>query len=59
VPDALVQQLKPGGILVIPVGNEDHQEMLKISKDHEGNIVKESHDFFRFVPLVGRFGWQK
>lgn len=59
VPDALVQQLKPGGILVIPVGNEDHQEMLKITKDHEGNIVKESHDFFRFVPLVGRFGWQK
>ena len=59
VPDALVQQLKPGGILVIPVGNEDHQEMLRIIKDHEGNIVKESHDFFRFVPLVGRFGWQK
>jgi protein-L-isoaspartate(D-aspartate) O-methyltransferase len=59
VPDALVQQLKPGGILVIPVGNEDHQEMLRIIKDQEGNIVKESHDFFRFVPLVGRFGWQK
>ncbi len=59
VPDVLVQQLKPGGILVIPVGNEDHQEMLRIIKDQEGNIVKESHDFFRFVPLVGRFGWQK
>lgn len=59
LPDALVNQLKPGGILVIPVGNEDHQEMLKISKDHEGNIRKESHDFFRFVPLVGKYGWKK
>jgi protein-L-isoaspartate(D-aspartate) O-methyltransferase len=59
LPDALVQQLSAGGILVIPVGNEDHQEMLKISKDKEGNLHKESHDYFRFVPLVGRFGWQK
>ncbi len=59
LPDALVDQLNPGGILVIPVGNEDHQEMLKITKDAHGKIKKESHDFFRFVPLVGKFGWQK
>jgi len=59
LPDALIEQLKPGGILVIPVGDEDHQEMLKIKKDSEGKIMKESHDFFRFVPLVGKFGWNK
>jgi protein-L-isoaspartate(D-aspartate) O-methyltransferase len=58
LPYALVEQLNPGGILVIPVGNEDHQEMLKITKDHEGRVRQESHDFFRFVPLVGKFGWK-
>jgi len=59
LPEALVEQLKPGGILVIPVGNEDHQEMLKIAKDMDGKLRRESHDFFRFVPLVGKFGWKK
>jgi protein-L-isoaspartate(D-aspartate) O-methyltransferase len=59
LPDALIEQLKPGGILVIPVGDEDHQEMWKIKKDREGKITRESHDFFRFVPLVGKFGWKK
>jgi protein-L-isoaspartate(D-aspartate) O-methyltransferase len=58
LPYALVEQLNPGGILVIPVGNEDHQEMLKITKDHEGRVRQESHDSFRFVPLVGKFGWK-
>ena len=59
LPEALIEQLSPGGILVIPVGNEDHQEMLRIIKDHDGNVRQESHDFFRFVPLVGKFGWKK
>jgi len=59
LPGALVEQLNPGGILVIPVGNEEHQEMLKITKDQNGKIHQESHDFFKFVPLVGKFGWQK
>jgi len=59
LPEALIEQLKPGGILVIPVGNEDHQEMLSIKKDEAGKVSKESHDYFRFVPLVGKFGWQK
>jgi protein-L-isoaspartate(D-aspartate) O-methyltransferase len=59
LPEALIEQLMPGGILVIPVGNEDHQEMLSIKKDEAGKVSKESHDYFRFVPLVGKFGWQK
>lgn len=59
LPQALVEQLNPGGILVIPVGNEEHQQMLKITKDKDGRVSQESHDFFRFVPLVGKFGWKK
>ncbi len=57
LPQALIDQLKPNGKLVIPVGNEEHQEMILISKDIHGQITTQSHDFFRFVPLLGKFGW--
>ena len=58
LPQALIDQLKPNGKLVIPVGNEDHQEMILVSKDANGKTRTESHDYFRFVPLVGKFGWK-
>jgi protein-L-isoaspartate(D-aspartate) O-methyltransferase len=57
LPEALINQLKPNGKLVIPVGNEEHQEMILISKDENGKIKTEKHDYFRFVPLLGKFGW--
>ncbi len=59
VPEALIEQLAPGGILVIPVGGEDHQEMLRIIKEADGKLKTEKHDYFRFVPLVGKHGWRK
>ena len=58
LPEALINQLKPNGKLVIPIGDEDHQEMIRIVKDANGKIKSESHDFFRFVPLLGKYGWQ-
>jgi protein-L-isoaspartate(D-aspartate) O-methyltransferase len=51
IPDALTDQLKPGGILVIPVG-EDIQIMKRLIKTEEGSIVEENHGTFRFVPLL-------
>ena len=59
VPEALIEQLNVNGKLVIPVGTEDHQEMMRICKDAQGNVTTESHDFFRFVPLLGKFGWKQ
>jgi len=57
VPQPLVDQLAEGGRLVIPVGQTDHQQLLRIVK--EGNRTKEQTLFAcRFVPLVGRFGWR-
>jgi protein-L-isoaspartate(D-aspartate) O-methyltransferase len=57
VPQPLVDQLAEGGRLVIPVGQADHQQLLRIVK--EGNRTKEQKLFAcRFVPLVGRFGWR-
>jgi protein-L-isoaspartate(D-aspartate) O-methyltransferase len=59
VPEPLVEQLKPGGILVIPVGDEKTQEMLKITKVNEKTVRRESFNHFSFVPLLGKFGWKK
>jgi len=58
LPEALIEQLRPNGKLVIPIGNEEQQEMIRISKDANGKVTSESHDYFRFVPLLGKFGWK-
>ena len=52
VPDALLDQLKPGGFLIIPVGEDDTQKMQKISKTSEGKIDVKNCGYFRFVPML-------
>ena len=52
IPDALTEQLKPGGILVIPVGGDDVQEMTTITRISEKEFQKREHGKFRFVPLL-------
>lgn len=53
IPDALVSQLKIGGILVIPVGRGDIQIMTTVTKISESECIKREHGTFRFVPLLG------
>jgi protein-L-isoaspartate(D-aspartate) O-methyltransferase len=53
IPQPLIEQLKPGGILVVPVGEGDVQIMHRVIKDAEGNLTTEHHGTFRFVPLLG------
>jgi protein-L-isoaspartate(D-aspartate) O-methyltransferase len=53
IPDTLVEQLKPGGILVIPVGADDIQIMTTVTKISESELKKREHGTFRFVPLLG------
>lgn len=52
IPPALVQQLKPGGIMVIPVGDKV-QVMKSVIKDHLGNIEVIDFNEFKFVPMLG------
>jgi protein-L-isoaspartate(D-aspartate) O-methyltransferase len=59
VPKPLIDQLKIGGILVIPVGDNYLQRMVKVMKKNENKVTKEYFDYFSFVPLVGQFGWNK
>lgn len=57
VPQSLCEQLKPGGFLVIPVGDEQNQRMLRITKQADGELTTESFENFKFVPLLGKEGW--
>ena len=52
VPEALLKQLKPGGYMVIPVGEGEHQSMLRILKKDEQTFEEENHGSFRFVPML-------
>jgi protein-L-isoaspartate(D-aspartate) O-methyltransferase len=57
VPQALIDQLREDGILVIPVGDREKQTMVKITK-RKNKIDKEEFDYFAFVPLLGEGGWK-
>lgn len=52
VPDALVEQLKDGGIMVIPVGEGKDQVMLKITKLPDGEVDIQKYGYFSFVPML-------
>lgn len=58
VPDPLVQQLGPGGRLIIPVGDESGQHLVRVTLGAGGEVEEESVDIARFVPLTGEEGWQ-
>lgn len=59
VPETLKLQLKIGGRLVIPVGNErENQEMLKITRISDSEFHQENCGSFKFVPLKGNQGWE-
>jgi protein-L-isoaspartate(D-aspartate) O-methyltransferase len=51
VPNELIKQLKPKGVMVIPLG-EKVQRMIRITKDAEGNLNTEEFQNFSFVPML-------
>ncbi|MCW3464079.1 protein-L-isoaspartate(D-aspartate) O-methyltransferase [Chitinophaga nivalis] len=52
IPEKLLQQLKPGGKMVIPVGGNDVQRMLRITKISDTENEQELFDNFSFVPML-------
>ncbi|MFD2597542.1 protein-L-isoaspartate(D-aspartate) O-methyltransferase [Sphingobacterium corticis] len=57
VPEIMLKQLKYGGLLVIPVGDEKQQKMVTILRVGENDFERIELDTFRFVPLVGDQAW--
>jgi protein-L-isoaspartate(D-aspartate) O-methyltransferase len=59
IPPPLITQLKVGGRLIIPVGEFFHQELIVLDKISEDKTVKTSAGGCIFVPLIGKYAWQK
>ena len=51
LPLGLMDQLRPGGMMVVPLG-EASSQMLRLIKDPSGQIFQEEYDQFRFVPML-------
>jgi len=58
VPRPLTEQLALGGRLVIPVGDRYSQTLTLVRKIKDG-LKYEYHGGCRFVPLIGKYGWQE
>ena len=52
IADALIEQLKPGGIMIVPLGAGGIQSMTRITKHKNGETSSENFGDFRFVPLL-------
>lgn len=54
IPQPLLDQLRPGGVLIMPMGQENAAQMLvRVSRDESGEIQEESIIPVRFVPMTG------
>lgn len=57
IPQALTGQLKNGGIIVVPLDNENQsQTMLRLTKNDDGTFSREEFGEFRFVPMLKNIG---
>lgn len=52
IPQALIDQLNLGGIMVIPYGQGEKKQMLQIFKNRDNSISKKVHGIFSFVPFL-------
>jgi protein-L-isoaspartate(D-aspartate) O-methyltransferase len=60
IPEALVDQLAPGGRLLLPVGSRDRQQMTLVIKREDGSLEERVVlPDCTFVPLLGRYGWKE
>jgi protein-L-isoaspartate(D-aspartate) O-methyltransferase len=57
IPQPLIDQLAEGGRLLIPLGGQDVQTLVLLTRK-DGKIVREDMLPVRFVPLLGQHGWQ-
>lgn len=52
IPENLLEQLKPEGILLLPLGLGDVQQMVRIKKSADGKLETEKFGNYRFVPML-------
>jgi protein-L-isoaspartate(D-aspartate) O-methyltransferase len=52
IPPKLIQQLKTGGLMIIPVDEGESQRMLRLTKLSDGSVKEEAFEQFSFVPML-------
>jgi len=57
LPQPLLEQLGDGGRMIAPVGPEEQQHLVLMTR-RGGEFLSERRESCRFVPLVGRYGWK-
>ncbi|WP_414468507.1 protein-L-isoaspartate O-methyltransferase [Methanobacterium sp. ACI-7] len=58
VPEPLKEQLKVGGIMLVPVGEQHYfQDLIYIKRESEDEYSKRSISGVAFVPMIGEHGW--
>lgn len=57
VPTSLLAQLKIGGVMVIPVGSREEQNLMRVVKRSKDGYQEKTLYPVRFVPLIGKEGW--
>lgn len=57
IPQCYIDQLKPGGRLIIPIGEYSSQRLVYVHKRVDGSCFQEIIEDVCFVPLVGKNGW--
>lgn len=58
IPVPLLEQLRVGGRMIIPVGDRSGQRLLKVIRTAEGPVI-DTHIPCLFVPLIGAHGWKE
>jgi protein-L-isoaspartate(D-aspartate) O-methyltransferase len=66
IPEPLIEQLVEGGRLVIPIttgpgrsAHDEEEQTLVVLTRRRGRTVREEHGPCRFVPLIGKYGWNR
>jgi protein-L-isoaspartate(D-aspartate) O-methyltransferase len=59
VPEPLLEQLAPGGMLLVPEGPMQAQRLVLYKKSARGEIRRREGEEVSFVPLLGRHGWKE
>lgn len=57
LPKPLLDQLKPDGKLLIPIGRRYFQDLMLYEKTQDGELITRSLGACAFVPLIGEYGW--
>ena len=52
IPPKLVQQMKVGALMIIPLDEGDSQRMLRLTKQEDGSVKEEAFEQFSFVPML-------